>query len=460
MFRTVLLSVSLALICLSPPAQPALDTLGLNGQPRDLLLPEPPAESTAQAASSASDGPVTQAAPATVSVPRLLQYQGYLTDGGGLPLPGPVALTFRLYADAFAASPVWTETQSGVALIDGVASVILGAVTPLNPGLFSGVPLYLGVSVNGAAELAPRTPLVSVPYAIRAGFAERLDTLTTGETLRLGQPASGSPGRLEVYDRDGQVASRVTYNADDAGFIAIQNPDGDHDALTLNTVGGSDGGGGSLQINNDDGGRVVYISENTLDGGVVRTYNRFGTQMAAIGSDANHNGYLSIANSGNIERVAAYIDPFGFGRIYINGSSIADVAEVLPLTSREGVEPGVVVVMDPESPGSLRLSQRPYDRLVAGVIAGAGDSAPALVLGQRSDGSTDLPLSLAGVVEVWADAEANGAITPGDLLTTSGRPGHAMRATDPERTLGAVLGKAMESLESGQALIRMLVTLQ
>jgi len=301
---------------------------------------------------------------------------------------------------------------------------------------------------------------VSVPYAIRAGFAERLDTLTTGETLRLGQPASGSPGRLEVYDRDGQVASRVTYNADDAGFIAIQNPDGDHDALTLNTVGGSDGGGGSLQINNDDGGRVVYISENTLDGGVVRTYNRFGTQMAAIGSDANHNGYLSIANSGNIERVAAYIDPFGFGRIYINGSSIADVAEVLPLTSREGVEPGVVVVMDPESPGSLRLSQRPYDRLVAGVIAGAGDSAPALVLGQRADGSTDLPLSLAGVVEVWADAEANGAITPGDLLTTSGRPGHAMRATDPERTLGAVLGKAMESLERGQALIRMLVTLQ
>ena len=68
-------------------------------------------------------------------------------------------------------------------------------------------------------------------------------------------------------------------------------------------------------------------------------------------------------------------------------------------------------------------------------------------------------VALSGRVYVLADA-ANGSIEPGDLLTTSDRPGHAMKATDPSRTHGAILGKAMSALDQGQGMILVLVTLQ
>jgi hypothetical protein len=55
---------------------------------------------------------------------------------------------------------------------------------------------------------------------------------------------------------------------------------------------------------------------------------------------------------------------------------------------------------------------------------------------------------------------ANGPIRPGDLLTTSAIPGHAMRVDDPARAQGAILGKAMGALERGEGLVLVLVGLQ
>ena len=69
------------------------------------------------------------------------------------------------------------------------------------------------------------------------------------------------------------------------------------------------------------------------------------------------------------------------------------------------------------------------------------------------------PVALTGRVWTWCDASL-APITPGDLLTTSSRPGHAMNASDRDRAPGATLGKAMSSLESGQGLVLVLVNLQ
>ena len=69
------------------------------------------------------------------------------------------------------------------------------------------------------------------------------------------------------------------------------------------------------------------------------------------------------------------------------------------------------------------------------------------------------PVALTGRVYVWADA-SNGPIEPGDLLTTSGIPGHAMKVSDFDKAHGATLGKAMTSLEEGRGLVLVLVSLQ
>ena len=68
-------------------------------------------------------------------------------------------------------------------------------------------------------------------------------------------------------------------------------------------------------------------------------------------------------------------------------------------------------------------------------------------------------VALTGRVYVLADA-SNGAIHPGDLLTTSRTPGHAMKVTDHTRGQGAILGKAMTGLSKGKGMVLVLVTLQ
>jgi hypothetical protein len=68
-------------------------------------------------------------------------------------------------------------------------------------------------------------------------------------------------------------------------------------------------------------------------------------------------------------------------------------------------------------------------------------------------------VALSGRVYALAEA-AHGAMRPGDMLTTSDIPGHAMKATDPVRARGAVIGKAMTGLSQGTRLVLVLVSLQ
>ncbi|MGH9832995.1 MAG: hypothetical protein ACRD9Y_08255 [Blastocatellia bacterium] len=121
---------------------------------------------------------------------------------------------------------------------------------------------------------------------------------------------------------------------------------------------------------------------------------------------------------------------------------------------------GMVVSIDPQNPGKLRVSSRAYDRRVAGIISGAGGVKPGMVMGQEgtlADGKH--PVALSGRVYVWVDATRH-AVKPGDLLTTSATPGHAMKAGNPQRAQGAIIGKAMTGLKSGKGLVLALITLQ
>jgi hypothetical protein len=69
------------------------------------------------------------------------------------------------------------------------------------------------------------------------------------------------------------------------------------------------------------------------------------------------------------------------------------------------------------------------------------------------------PVALSGRVYCYADA-SYGAVQPGDFLTTSDTPGHLMVVQDREAAAGAIVGKAMSTLENGRGLVLILVTLQ
>lgn len=135
-----------------------------------------------------------------------------------------------------------------------------------------------------------------------------------------------------------------------------------------------------------------------------------------------------------------------------------DYAESVDVTGdRTNYGPGDVLVIDPDAPGKFLKSAEPYSTSVLGVY-----STKPGVLGraQTTPKSADeVPMAMVGIVPTKVSAE-NGAIRPGDLLVTSSTPGYAMKGTDRSRMLGAVIGKALGSLEEGTGVIEVGVTLQ
>ena len=136
----------------------------------------------------------------------------------------------------------------------------------------------------------------------------------------------------------------------------------------------------------------------------------------------------------------------------------ADLAEPFQM-KEEKLAKGSVVVIDDEHPGRLKRSRSAYDTRVAGIISGANGVNPGIALHQEGVVEGGQNVALSGRVYVQADA-AFGAIKPGDLLTTSDTPGHAMKVTEHGKAQGAILGKAMSALREGKGMVLVLVTLQ
>jgi len=145
------------------------------------------------------------------------------------------------------------------------------------------------------------------------------------------------------------------------------------------------------------------------------------------------------------------------GVLQITGGS--DLAEPFLVGDEVEAEPGTVMVIDEEHPGKLKISDNAYDRKVAGIVSGAGGMKPGLMIQQ--DGILAGKTHVALVGRVYCKAEAiSSPIEPGDPLTTSDIPGHAVKAVDQQASHGAILGKAMSPLKEGKGLVLVLVNLQ
>jgi hypothetical protein len=135
-----------------------------------------------------------------------------------------------------------------------------------------------------------------------------------------------------------------------------------------------------------------------------------------------------------------------------------DYAESVDVTGdRTKYGPGDVLVIDSEGSGKFLKSSEPYSTAVLGIY-----STKPGALGRRQTtpmSGDEVPMAMIGIVPTKVSAE-NGAIKPGDLLVTSSTPGYAMKGTDRNRLVGAVIGKAMGRLDSGTGVIEVGVTLQ
>ncbi|MBL8522903.1 MAG: tail fiber domain-containing protein [Betaproteobacteria bacterium] len=126
---------------------------------------------------------------AHAAAPQTINYQGYLTSPAGAPVNTTVSMTFRLYNVASGSSALWNETQPSVSVANGSFGVTLGSVTPIT--LPFDVPYWFSVAVNADAEMSPRQPLASSPYAFRATTASELDSFAFISPTQIGGGLQG-----------------------------------------------------------------------------------------------------------------------------------------------------------------------------------------------------------------------------------------------------------------------------
>lgn len=116
-------------------------------------------------------------ASATASSPQVISHQGYLTSHEGIALTGTHSLTFGIYDVASGGAPIWTETHATVEVADGLYSLLLGSISPLTADQFAGPSRYLGISIDGGAELTPRRQIAATAFALRSDRAANADSL-------------------------------------------------------------------------------------------------------------------------------------------------------------------------------------------------------------------------------------------------------------------------------------------
>lgn len=198
---------------------------------------------------------------------------------------------------------------------------------------------------------------------------------------------------------------------------------------------------------NDSGGGVLGESDATGVAGISNKWNGvYGESKSTVGG-------AGVYGKG---KLAGYFE----GDVFVTGDirlKNADCAEDFDVTDSVDIEPGTVMVLGEE--GRLQPSQKAYDKCVGGVVSGAGDYKPGIVLDQQTSKHARKPIALLGKVYCKVDAQF-GSISVGDLLTTSPTQGHAMKASDHLAAFGAVIGKALRSFPNGQGLIPILIALQ
>lgn len=335
---------------------------------------------------------------------------------------------------------------------------------------------YIDPNVLRIANLRPGGPIVFLTE-----YFERLRVTDAGD---VGIGTDSPAERLDVDGTVKMVGFQLTASPTD-GYVLTSDASGigtwqPAPGLTLPYDGSASSSSTAFKVTNTGAGPVVE-AVNSASGGVGRVLNVERTQSALSGNDM-----LQIKVPSGSDTAFQFIEcergtdvefkVEGDGDVFADGSYTgpADFSEMIEVSEGASrVEAGDVLVIDPGKPRAVVKATEPRSTLVAGIYS----TRPGFIGSERDwDRPTgrddegmgtytledmaaefdEVPLAVVGIVPCKVSAE-NGPIRPGDLLVTSSMPGHAMRDEDPK--VGTVVGKALQGLNSGTGMVKVLVTL-
>jgi hypothetical protein len=460
---------------------------------------------------------------AGVPIPTSFTYQGSLNDGT-TPATNLFDFQFTLYDAATGGIQIGTQFVEDLQVVSGIFTVELDFGSPayaLTETRWLEIGVRPGATRDPYVVL-PRQKLTATPYALSMALPLSQGASSAMTLLSVRNQGTGAGGTFEGgsgatlgYGLIGISNSTASQAAGVRGIAAGTS------GLNIGVEGvgtTSTSGTGMVATGNATGIFVNALNNTTSSVGVYAVNSGAGSAMFATGQGSQKSAAtIRAVNSNSTQGMAAWLsNSSGFATTQVtqggsgqcmlleqNGSGHfiqaltptgtkfwvdatgtthtkvleilggADLSEKFDVRAEAGghagggaggaalaVEPGTVVSIDPTTEGKLLVSREPYDHRVAGIVSGAGGVKPGMLMGQDGTvASGEHPIALTGRVYCKATA-AGGAIRPGDLLTTSSIPGHAMRVADPSRAQGAILGKAMGSLEKGEGLVLVLVGLQ
>jgi hypothetical protein len=224
-------------------------------------------------------------------------------------------------------------------------------------------------------------------------------------------------------------------------------------------------GSGGIILDAGDGGGTPTSPDYSLSiNPFVLGPGQVGYQFKTVSASGGTTIPLTFSNTGNVSVGGSITFPDNSvqstaWRGCLNGgptTPCADFAESVDVAGdRSRYEPGDLMVIDTGGTRRFQRSTEPYSRLVAGIY-----STNPTVLGKKTSDpkvlADEVPMAMVGIVPTKVSAE-NGAIHAGDLLVTSSTIGMAMKGTDTTRMMGAVVGKALGSLDTATGVIEVLV---
>jgi len=286
---------------------------------------------------------------------------------------------------------------------------------------------------------------------------------------KLGEFRAASSGSwINMYNSSENRTVYLNGSGNGGGSLTISNPNGTTTALLTST---STAVGGRMVLYNSNGDSRATIEANPVSrGGRITLNNESSTSTAILEANSSGNGgKLSLKSNDQSSEIILSANHSGTGKSRITVDEImltggADLAEYFDVLTDDGanemIEPGTIVSIHPEFPGKLQKTNQAYDRKVAGIVSGANGIDPGMVMSQdNSIASGDHPVALTGRVYVKA-TDINGKIKPGDFLTSSAKAGYAMKATNTKKAKGAIIGKAMTSLDNSEGYVLVLISMQ
>jgi hypothetical protein len=313
------------------------------------------------------------------------------TDGNGQPATYPRPVSFNnvvIYGNAI------TNDKFAVA-------------STVTPGI-----MYISSATggNGSAGYNGSTP---------TGFHTSYGTLTYSQTYTTSTPTipqSDGSGYIDIAGLKLYSKNAITYTSSGSYFNFI-TPGG----LTWASASGTSSGtitiGTSSNITLGSGGGVDTSGGNLFVNNIV----------AGGGFTTNTNGSAKFWGNFSLQGSSTLIATYS-----------ADLAEYYEGDAE--YEVGTVVVFGGDK--EITVTDTINDTRLAGVVSHTEKAA--FVMYDECPGMKNL-VALAGRVPV----KVVGRVKKGDMLTTSATPGYAVKALNP--TLGAIIGKALENKDYGEA---------